>query len=221
DLCEVILKKIPVEIIELYPNHFNPSKRKPYDTLKFLLDITLSSVFLFLLTPALIIIALVILIEDGWPVVFSQTRVGKNGKPFKLLKFRSMKQCNYNEKDPNCNIEERLLKSGRIIRKIRLDEILQFFNVLKGDMSIIGPRPEMVHYHEKADKEIPFYQYRLSVKPGITGWAQVSYMHTTSIDEYREKTAYDFYYTKNRSFFLDLKILLKTVDTVLRMKGSR
>jgi lipopolysaccharide/colanic/teichoic acid biosynthesis glycosyltransferase len=125
------------------------------------------------------------------------------------------------EETPNDGIEKRVLKVGKITRKTRLDETLQFINVIKGDMSIVGPRPEMIDFHEDMKKQIPFYKNRLRTKPGITGWAQIHYKHTTTLEDYIKKTEYDLYYVKNKSTLLDIQIMLKTVETMFGMRGAR
>ena len=112
-------------------------------------------------------------------------------------------------------------KSGKIIRKLRLDELPQFWNIIKGNMSIVGPRPEMLEFHNMMSNQIPFYNYRLKLNPGITGWAQIHYKHTSTLEDYIKKTEYDLYYIKNRNIFLDIKIMLKTVETMLGMRGTR
>jgi len=122
---------------------------------------------------------------------------------------------------PNDSIEKRMLKIGKITRKTRLDETLQFINVIKGDMSIVGPRPEMIDFHEDMTKQIPFYKNRLRTKPGITGWAQIHYKHTTTLEDYIKKTEYDLYYVKNKNTILDIQIMLKTIETMFGMRGAR
>jgi lipopolysaccharide/colanic/teichoic acid biosynthesis glycosyltransferase len=123
--------------------------------------------------------------------------------------------------NPNRAIEERPLKVGKVIRKLRIDESPQFLNVLKGDMSVVGPRPEMVEFHNMMKEQIPFYNMRLLVKPGITGWAQLNYKHTTTLEDYRKKTEYDLWYVKNRNIFLDLRIILQTLEAVLWRRGAK
>ena len=122
---------------------------------------------------------------------------------------------------PNDDIEQRVLKIGKITRKTRLDETLQFWNVLNGTMSIVGSRPEMEEFHKEMKEKIPYYSYRLDTNPGITGWAQINYKHTTTLEDYRKKTEYDLYYVKNRTLLLDIQIMLKTVETMFGMRGSR
>jgi lipopolysaccharide/colanic/teichoic acid biosynthesis glycosyltransferase len=122
---------------------------------------------------------------------------------------------------PNDGIEQRVLKIGKITRKTRLDETLQFWNVLNGTMSIVGSRPEMEEFHKEMKEKIPYYAYRLDTNPGITGWAQINYKHTTTLEDYRKKTEYDLYYVKNRTLLLDIQIMLKTVETMFGMRGAR
>jgi len=122
---------------------------------------------------------------------------------------------------PNDDIEQRVLKIGKITRKTRLDETLQFWNVLNGTMSIVGSRPEMEQFHKEMKEKIPYYSYRLDTNPGITGWAQINYKHTTTLEDYIKKTEYDLYYVKNRTLLLDIQIMLKTVETMFGMRGAR
>jgi lipopolysaccharide/colanic/teichoic acid biosynthesis glycosyltransferase len=122
---------------------------------------------------------------------------------------------------PNDGIEQRVLKIGKITRKTRLDETLQFWNVLNGTMSIVGSRPEMEEFHKEMKEKIPYYSYRLDTNPGITGWAQINYKHTTTLEDYIKKTEYDLYYVKNRTLLLDIQIMLKTVETMFGMRGAR
>jgi lipopolysaccharide/colanic/teichoic acid biosynthesis glycosyltransferase len=122
---------------------------------------------------------------------------------------------------PNDDIEQRVLKIGKITRKTRLDETLQFWNVLNGTMSIVGSRPEMEEFHKEMKEKIPYYSYRLDTNPGITGWAQINYKHTTTLEDYIKKTEYDLYYVKNRTLLLDIQIMLKTVETMFGMRGAR
>ena len=220
-LCEAAFRKIPIPIACYFEELFSVNTQIWYVPFKRTADILLSLVFLIVLLLPMLVVALIIFIEDSEHVVFSQIRIGQHGKPFTLYKFRSMRNSEYLEHDPNGNIENRVLKIGHFIRKTRLDETLQFLNVIKGDMSIIGPRPEMQFYHNQAVKEIPCYLYRLDVKPGITGWAQTCFIHTSSMDQYREKTAYDLFYVKKFNPVLDLQILFKTIGTMFLLIGSR
>ena len=125
-----------------------------------------------------------------------------------MYKFQTLK-------DGDDDIKLRMTKFGKFLRDKRLDELPQFFNVLKGDMALVGPRPEMISFHNMCMKNIPYYRYRNYLKPGITGWAQVKYIHTTTLEEYIKKTEYDLYYIKNASFKLDIKIILSTIKKMI------
>lgn len=170
----------------------------------------------------LFIVGIIVLVENGWPIFFMQKRIGYKGKVFTIFKFRTMTVDS--EKDGFVFAKEndvRITKVGQILRKYRLDEIPQFLNVLIGTMSIIGPRPEQETFVKTFEKEIPLYQFRHNVRPGITGWAQVSQGYVSGVDESVEKLRFDFYYVKHCSLFLDLKIVVKTVRTIFTGFGSR
>ena len=192
-----------------------------YEKAKRLVDVVLSMAMLILFFPLIILISLLIILEDGRPVVFEQERVGFAGTRFIIKKFRSLRSHGFDESNPNGNIEKRVLRIGRFIRRTRLDELLNLFCVLKGDMSLVGPRPEMLHFSEKMHVHIPGYSFRHKVKPGITGWAQINYHHCSSVEEYRKKTAYDLYYIRRRGLGLDFRIMLKTIEVLLLGFGSR
>jgi lipopolysaccharide/colanic/teichoic acid biosynthesis glycosyltransferase len=156
-------------------------------------------------------------------VLYRQDRVGQNGRIFSLYKFRSMRNEAESDGTPvwaKTN-DDRTTRVGRFIRKWRIDELPQVFNVFKGEMSFVGPRPERPFFVDQLMKQVPFYASRHSAKPGITGWAQVLYQYGASVDDAIEKLQYDLYYVKNRCLFLDLSILLATVEVVLWRKGSR
>jgi lipopolysaccharide/colanic/teichoic acid biosynthesis glycosyltransferase len=171
----------------------------------------------------LAITALFIKLDSRGPVFFSQERVGLDGRIFRLLKVRSM--CEDAEKDgvPRWAIQgdDRVTRVGRFIRKARIDELPQVINVLMGDMSFIGPRPERPFFVDQIRKEIPFYDLRHRVRPGITGWAQVNYQYAASMDDAKKKLAYDLYYVKNNDTLLDAAILIQTVRVVIFGHGSR
>ena len=145
-----------------------------------------------------------------------------NGKPFMVVKFRSMRTDSEVDGTPRwaTSNDDRVTRVGRIIRKTRIDELPQLFSVLKGDMSLVGPRPERPFFVEQLTKEIPFYAVRHSVKPGVTGWAQVRYQYGSTVEDSQQKLQYDLYYVKNHALFLDLKIMLETVRVVLTGKGA-
>ena len=221
-LCEEYLKRIPVEVIQKNPNYYKLAFESIEDQpLIRVIDILVSIVLLILLSPVILLASMIICLEDGFPVRFSQRRVGRNGTVFKMHKLRTLRETDVDAKNPNKDIETRSLWIGKILRKTRIDESLQFINVLKGEMSIVGPRPEMIPFHSSASGAIPLYSYRLRVKPGITGWAQLSYKHTSTMDDYKVKTGYDLYYIKNRSILLDIKIMLKTFETMIGLRGAR
>jgi len=192
-------------------------------TVKGIIDFFLSSVGLIILSPTIALIALAIKFDSPGPIFYRQERVGKNGKFFRLLKFRSMREDAERETGPVWAEEndERTTRVGKIIRKMRLDEIPQMLNILKGEMSFVGPRPERPLFVGQLENDIPFYEKRLSVKPGITGWAQIEYPYGASKNDALEKLKYDLYYVKNMSLFFDLSILFRTIRIVLFGRGSR
>ena len=192
-----------------------------YTLAKLVIDITASlllvPVFLLLLPG----VALLIKLDSPGSVFYWQTRVGLNGKPFRIVKFRTMKQdaeaatgavfARHND--------SRITRLGRILRRVRIDELPQIYNVLKGDMSLIGPRPERPEHIARLEKRIPFYHARHIVKPGLTGWAQVRYQYGASDEEAVVKLQYDLYYIRHQSVSLDINIFVRTIGKVLRMKG--
>jgi len=189
---------------------------------KRLMDIVLSIGLLFVLFPLLIVVGIVIKLESRGPVFYRQERVGLNGRRFKVIKFRSM----VSDAEKQGAIwasknDSRVTRVGTFIRKTRIDEIPQAINVLLGEMSFVGPRPERPEFVDLLEKEIPFYQDRHTVKPGITGWAQVEFEYGASVEDARIKHTYDLYYIKNFSVIFDLVILLKTVRVTLFGIGSR
>jgi sugar transferase (PEP-CTERM system associated) len=167
---------------------------------------------------------LAIYFEDGFgaPVLYRQTRVGFRDKAFKVIKFRSMRvNAEQNGAQWAREKDDRVTRVGKIIRKSRIDELPQLFNVLKGEMSFVGPRPERPEFVEGFQKRIPYYQERHRVKPGITGWAQLCYPYGASESDTWQKLQYDLYYVKNYSLFLDLAIMMSTVEVVLWGRGAR
>jgi len=222
NMVEKYLKRIPIEVAQKFKEYYevvfqnvSPSPSQQ------IIDKFFGTLLLILFSPFMLIISLAILIEDGKPIIYKQKRMGKDEQIFIINKFRSLKEAEIDPNNPNKDIEKRVLKSGKIIRKLRLDELPQFWNIIKGSMSIVGPRPEMLEFHSIMSNQIPFYNYRLKLNPGITGWAQIYYKHTSTLEDYIKKTEYDLYYIKNRNIFLDIKIMLKTVETMLGMRGTR
>jgi sugar transferase (PEP-CTERM system associated) len=192
---------------------------------KRLFDIVASLILLAVVWPVMLLTALAILIESGWraPILYRQARVGLNWKPFQVIKFRSMRTDA--EKDGKAQWartkDDRVTRVGGFIRKCRIDELPQLFNVLKGEMSFVGPRPERPEFVEKFAETIPYYSERHRVKPGITGWAQLCYPYGSNYHDAIEKLQYDLYYVKNYSLFLDLLIMLQTIEVVVWGKGAR
>jgi sugar transferase (PEP-CTERM system associated) len=186
------------------------------------IDLTLSLVLAALALPFMLLTALLVLIEDGRPILYEQERVGENGRNFILSKFRSMRKDAEKAGKPiwATDGDDRVTRVGGFIRKTRLDELPQIYNVLRGDMSFVGPRPERPFFVEQLAKEIPFYQQRHTVKPGLTGWAQVKYRYGSSLEDATEKLRYDLYYIKHLSVFFDLTIVFDTVKVVLFRKGA-
>jgi len=170
--------------------------------------------------PITILTAIAIKIDSKGPVLFKQERLGQNGKPFNVLKFRSMIQDAEKYTGPVWSQKDdpRVTRMGKFVRKVRIDEIPQMFNVLKGEMSLVGPRPERAYFVEKLSQEIPYYKRRLKVRPGITGWAQIKHKYDESIED-KIKIKYDLFYIENMSLRMDFKILLRTVFVVLFGKG--
>src|SRR5215813_34527 len=193
------------------------------NSVKRLFDLAVSGVLLLLTLPIMFITAICIALESGLPVLYRQDRVGQGGRIFTLYKFRSMKNDAENDGTPRwaATDDDRTTYVGKIIRKLRIDELPQIINVLKGDMSFVGPRPERPYFVDQLSGQIPYYALRHAVKPGITGWAQVRYPYGASVDDSIEKLQYDLYYVKNHGLFLDLMILIDTVQVVLWGKGAR
>ena len=189
---------------------------------KRLLDIGVSLFVLILFFPLLLIISAAIKIDSRGPALYIQKRVGYRSRVFKLWKYRSMVVDAEKESGPVWadKNDTRITRVGRIIRKMRLDELPQIYNILKGDMSLVGPRPERGYFVEQFKKEIPYYPLRLKVKPGLTGWAQIKHSYDRSLDDVKEKLKYDLYYIENMSLNMDFKILIATIFVVLGRKGA-
>ena len=190
--------------------------------IKRLMDIFVSLCVLIFGFPVALAVGIIIKATSSGPAVYKQVRVGRNGKTFTMLKFRSMYEDAEKRAGPQWATENdpRITPVGRFIRKTRLDEIPQFFNVLKGEMSLVGPRPERPFFVEQLKKEIPWYVRRIKMKPGITGWAQVKHKYDETIEDVKQKVLYDLYYFENMSIALDVKIMLRTVLVVFTGKGA-
>ena len=188
------------------------------------LDLSAALGLLAVALPAMLLTAIAIRLEDGWstPVLYRQRRVGRYGEPFDVLKFRSMSvDAEQGEAIWAVKNDPRVTRVGAFIRKTRIDELPQLINVLRGEMSFVGPRPERPEFVEHLEKKIPYYRERHTVKPGITGWAQLCYPYGSSEKDALEKLQYDLYYVKNRTLLFDLAILVQTVEVVLWRKGAR
>lgn len=192
-----------------------------YERTKSCIDIVLVLLSLPLVLPIATCTALLVRLESPGPVIYTQTRIGRGNRPFTIYKFRSMRFDREAPEQFAGENDPRITRVGRIIRKLRIDELPQFFNVLKGEMSLIGPRPEQPSFVEEYDQKIPFYSYRHIVKPGISGWAQVRHGYTANADETQVKIEHDFYYIKNCSLGMDLIIAILTIKIMLTGFGAR
>jgi sugar transferase (PEP-CTERM system associated) len=191
-------------------------------TIKRGIDFLVALLGLVVVLPVMMLIAIAIWIETGSPVLFRQERIGRRGKPFQILKFRSMCQDAESAGAQWAGDgDDRVTRVGRVIRKLRFDEFPQFINVLRGEMSLVGPRPERPVFCELLEREIPLYAQRHSVRPGITGWAQVKYQYGGSVHESMRKLEYDLFYIKHLSMLLDLAIIFETVKVLLTGRGAR
>jgi sugar transferase (PEP-CTERM system associated) len=222
---EMLTGKFMVEQINPSWLIFSEGFRKSWfkKILKRTCDLILSLTMILLLAPILILVAILIKLDSKGPVFFSQERVGENRKPYMVHKFRSMVQDAEKECGPvwaqtgDC----RITRVGQFIRKWRIDELPQLFNVIKGEMSFVGPRPEREFFVKELEAAIPYYGERFSVKPGVTGWAQVCYSYGASVEDAKEKLNYDLFYIKNMSIFMDFLVIIKTVKTVIFGEGAR
>ncbi|GAB4507901.1 MAG: TIGR03013 family PEP-CTERM/XrtA system glycosyltransferase [Sulfuricaulis sp.] len=205
----------------IFSDGFRKSPLK--DMSKRAFDVTASSVLLLLTLPVMLITALLVWLESGKPIFYRQERVGEHGHGFQMLKFRSMRQDAERDGIPQWakKQDDRVTRVGKILRGLRIDELPQVFNVLKGDMSFVGPRPERPYFVQDLTKKISYYPSRHTVKPGITGWAQIRYPYGATVEDAVQKLQYDLYYVKNHTLFLDVIILIQTMQVVLFSKGAR
>jgi len=218
-VMERIAGRVPIAALKsswlIYGNGFSqgPCRR----LIKRAFDVVLAAVVLIVESPLMLLTAIAIYLESGRPIIFRQERVGYQGRTFWLLKFRSMRNDAEQDGTPRwaSRDDARITRVGRIIRRTHIDELPQLWNVLRGDMSFVGPRPERPFFVDQLTQHIPYYRSRHSVKPGITGWAQVRYGYGGTIDDAMRKLEFDLYYMKNHSLFLDVVILFKTIRVVL------
>jgi sugar transferase (PEP-CTERM system associated) len=205
----------------IYSNGF-ASANHLRNTLDWIFNATMGFFLLLVTWPVMLITALLIKLEDGMkaPIFYSQERVGLDGQAFKIVKFRSMRiDAEKNGAQMAAKDDDRTTRIGKFIRKYRIDELAQIYNVMRGDMGFVGPRPERPEFVQQLIKNIPYYNERHNVKPGLTGWAQLKYPYGVTEKDSLEKLKYDLYYIKHRSFLLDLLVLIRTVEIVLFGKG--
>lgn len=205
-----------VPLIEVMPDIMSPAGKLT----KRIIDVVISSLTLLITSPVLVITAICIKLDSKGPLFYKQVRVGRKNEEFTIYKFRSM-IANSEESGPEWSGDNdpRITRVGKIIRRLYIDELPQMINVLKNDMSLIGPRPERPFFVEQLKKEIPYYYKRLSVKPGITGWAQIKHKYDSSVEDVKTKVQYDFYYIENMSLKLDFKIMINTIIVIILMRG--
>ena len=225
DLYEQLTQRTPVEHVSeswiLDAMNGSSSLRYAEGMARRLLDLVFGAIGLLGLGSLFPLVALAIRLDDGGPLFYTQVRSGRGGKPFRVIKFRTMRCDAEGDGCPRWASEDddRVTRVGRLLRKVRLDELPQVINILKGEMSIVGPRPERPEFIVDLEKRIPFYRARLVVKPGLTGWAQVYYEYGNSVEDQLIKLQYDLYYIRHRSILLDLYIISRTVGVVLRGGG--
>ncbi|MEO8304457.1 MAG: TIGR03013 family XrtA/PEP-CTERM system glycosyltransferase [Betaproteobacteria bacterium] len=190
---------------------------------KRIFDIGAAMTLLVLASPVMLLTCVAIALENGFPIIYRQERVGQGGRLFNVIKFRSMRRDAEIDGKPRwaVNNDDRVTRIGRVIRKVRIDELPQLINVLRGDMSLVGPRPERPYFVDQLAREIPYYAVRHSVKPGVTGWAQVRYHYSASLEDAVQKLQFDLYYVKNHTLFLDIVILFETVGVVMTGEGAQ
>ncbi len=205
----------------IFSDGFNQGEWRTF--IKRAFDVFCSGLLFVLAAPLMLVAALAIALESRGPVLYRQERVGLDGRSFKVIKFRSMRTDAEKDGKPRWAVtnDDRVTRVGHIIRRLRIDELPQLFNVIKGEMSLVGPRPERPFFVDQLMQEIPFFAVRHSVKPGVTGWAQVRYKYGATVEDALEKLQYDLYYVKNHTLFLDLVVLFETVGVVLTGKGAR
>jgi exopolysaccharide biosynthesis polyprenyl glycosylphosphotransferase len=216
---ELFARRIPVKSIDeqWFLQHLQVSAQTSYRFFKRIIDLCGAVLLLALTFPIWFAIAIAIKLEDGGPVIYTQKRVGQHGTPFSILKFRTMRtDAELYGAQWASKMDSRVTRVGDILRRTHLDELPQMINVLKGELSLVGPRPERPEFVHKLETEIPHYHARHFIKPGFTGWAQIKFRYARSVLDSQKKFEYDLYYMKNRSLILDVLILLKTVQLIFR-----
>ena len=221
---ETTLGRIPLGSVQPAWFVFSPGFNRGWLYLgaKRAVEVVLALSVLAVSLPVWALLAALIKLDSPGPVIFKQRRVGADGREFEVLKFRSMRRAAEASGARWASADDaRITRVGRVIRALRLDELPQLWNILRGDMSLVGPRPERPEFVSWLAKEIPYYATRHRVKPGLTGWAQINYRYGASLDDARVKLEYDLYYIKHMAFFLDLFIIVKTAKTVLFDRSGR
>ena len=228
EFYERVLSKVSTEVFTdlWFIKNLENINAEVYKIVKRISDILIGAVGLILFAILYVPVAIIVKADSPGPVIFKQKRTGKNNKPFNMYKFRTMRALNPDgsaeAEGPQwaADKDSRITRVGKFLRKTRLDELPQVWNIIIGDMSFVGPRPERPEFVEKLVEQIPYYNMRHLVRPGLTGWAQINYEYGNSVEDARIKLQYDIYYAKKRSIALDLAIILKTVKTVLTRQGQ-
>jgi exopolysaccharide biosynthesis polyprenyl glycosylphosphotransferase len=224
-LYEELLGRVPIHHLEadwVIRSFVDEARSSSFFEIgKRFLDIIGSIVGLIILLVLLPFLSLAIILDSGFPIFYRQERLGRGGREFNIIKFRTMRQDAESEGKPQMagKNDPRVTRVGNFMRVTRLDEVPQFWNVLRGEMSIVGPRAERAQWVATFQHEIPFYRARLLVKPGITGWAQINYGYASTVEDTAVKLEYDLYYIKHRSIAMDIVIILRTIGTVFGRKG--
>lgn len=225
-IYENLLRRVPIFYLQsdwLLRSFIDQSHTDSFfEILKRLVDVVGACIGLAVMSVLFPFVAIAMLIDDGVPIFFKQERLGKNGNPFYIVKFRTMRKDAEGDGIPRMATEndERVTKLGKFLRKSHIDELPQFFNILKGEMSIVGPRAERPEFVELLQKQIPFYRARLFVKPGLSGWAQINQNYAATVEESGIKLEYDLYYIKQRNILLDFLIILRTIGQTIGLRGQ-
>lgn len=220
---EQLTNRVPLGAINQiwFLENLSEGGKKTYEEMKRFFDIIFSVIMLVIVASFIPFVALIIKLSSPGPIFYRQKRVGQNGNNFEIIKFRTMQKDA--EKETGAvwaqKNDPRITLLGKLMRKTRIDELPQLWNILKGEMSFVGPRAERPEFHQILKEQIPFYEERYIIKPGLSGWAQINYQYGSSVSDAAQKLQYDLYYIKNRSLILDLGIILKTVNTALRQAG--
>ena len=220
---EDLTNRIPLGAINQiwFLENLSEGSKKTYEELKRFADMSFAVVLGIIVLPFLPIIALAIKTTSTGQIFYRQERIGRNGKTFKIIKFRTMRVNAEKETGAVWAQENdpRITGLGKFLRKTRIDELPQLWNIVRGEMSFVGPRAERPEFHDRLKAQIPFYEERYIIKPGLTGWAQINYRYGSSVSDAAEKLQYDLYYIKNRSLVLDLGVILKTINIALKQEG--